>query len=35
VALGSFLIVRVQTRIEGWRLSLIVLAAVVLFSVIR
>jgi len=35
VALGSFLIVRVQTRIEGWRLSLVVLAAVVLFSVIR
>jgi PTS system mannose-specific IID component len=35
VALGSFLIVRLQTRIEGWRLSLIVLAAVVLFSVIR
>ena len=35
VALGSFLIVRLQTRIEGWRLSLIVLAALVLFSVIR
>jgi PTS system mannose-specific IID component len=35
VALGSFLIIRVQTRIEGWRLSLFVLAAVVLFSVIR
>jgi PTS system mannose-specific IID component len=35
VALGSLLIVRVQTRIEGWRLCLFVLAAVVLFSVIR
>jgi mannose PTS system EIID component len=35
VALGSFLIIRVQTRIEGWRLSLFVLVAVVLFSVIR
>lgn len=35
VALGSFLIVRLQGRIEGWRLSLIVLAAFVLISVIR
>lgn len=35
VALGSFLIVRLRNRIEGWRLSLVVLAAVVLFSVIR
>jgi mannose PTS system EIID component len=35
VALGSFLIVRLQGRIEGWRLSLIVLAVFVLFSVIR
>lgn len=35
VALGSFLIVRLQSRIEGWRLSLIVLAVLVLFSVIR
>jgi mannose PTS system EIID component len=35
IALGSFLIVRLQSRIEGWRLSLIVLAALVLFSVIR
>ncbi|HEY4218435.1 MAG TPA: PTS system mannose/fructose/sorbose family transporter subunit IID [Gemmatimonadaceae bacterium] len=35
VALGSFVIVRLQGRIEGWRLSLIVLAALVLISVIR
>jgi PTS system mannose-specific IID component len=35
VALGSFLIVRLQNRIEGWRLSLIVLTALVLYSVIR
>src|SRR6185312_16872121 len=35
VALGSFLIVRLKSRIEGWRLSLIVLAVLVLFSVIR
>ena len=35
VALGSLLIVRLQGRIEGWRLSLIVLAAFVLLSVIR
>ncbi len=35
VALGSLLIVRLQGRIEGWRLSLVVLAAFVLLSVIR
>ena len=35
VALGSFLIVRLQNRIEGWRLTLLVLAALALFSVIR
>jgi mannose PTS system EIID component len=35
VALGSLLIVRLQGRIEGWRLSLVVLAAFVLISVIR
>ena len=35
VALGAFLIVRLQSRVEGWRLSLVVLAAVVLYSVIR
>src|SRR4029077_19460658 len=35
VMLGSLLIVRLQGRIEGWRLSLIVLAAFVLISVIR
>ena len=34
VAIGSFLIVRLQGRIEGWRLSLFVLAVVVLLSVI-
>ena len=35
VALGSFLIVRLKNRIEGWRLCLIVLAALALFSVTR
>ncbi len=35
VALGSFVIVRLQGRIEGWRLSLILLALFVLISVIR
>lgn len=35
VAVGSFVIVRLQGRIEGWRLSLIVLAILVLISVIR
>ncbi|MFI5228709.1 MAG: PTS system mannose/fructose/sorbose family transporter subunit IID [Gemmatimonadales bacterium] len=35
VALGSFAIVRLQRRIEGWRLSLFVLALFVLISVIR
>ena len=35
VALGSLLIVRLRERIEGWRLSLFVLAAFVLFSVLR
>ena len=35
IALGSLLIVRVQGKIEGWRLSLLVLAAFALFSVIR
>ncbi|HXT15826.1 MAG TPA: PTS system mannose/fructose/sorbose family transporter subunit IID [Gemmatimonadaceae bacterium] len=35
VALGSFLLVRLQGRIEGWRLSLFVVAAFVLFSVVR
>ena len=34
VALGSLLIVRLKGRIEGWRLSLFVLAAFVLISVI-
>ena len=35
VALGAILIVRLQGRIEGWRLALGVLALFVLFSVIR
>ena len=34
VAIGSFVIVRLKGRIEGWRLSLFVLAALVLLSVI-
>lgn len=34
VAVGSFVIVRLKGRIEGWRLSLVVLAALVLISVI-
>ena len=34
VAIGSFVIVRLTGRIEGWRLSLVVLAALVLISVI-
>src|SRR5207237_102193 len=35
VAAGSFVLVRLQRRIEGWRLLLILLAAFVLISVIR
>jgi hypothetical protein len=35
VTLGSFVIVRLRNRIEGWRLSLVVLAVFVLLSVIR
>lgn len=35
VALGSLLIVQLRERFEGWRLSLFVLAAFVLISVIR
>lgn len=35
VVVGSFILVRLQGRIEGWRLSLIVLAAFALISVIR
>jgi cyanate permease len=35
VALGAVLIVRLQGRIEGWRLALGVLSLFVLFSVIR
>lgn len=34
VAVGSFVIVRLKGRIEGWRLSLVVLAVLVLISVI-
>jgi hypothetical protein len=35
VALGSLIIVRLQNRIEGWRLTLLVLVALALFSVTR
>jgi PTS system mannose-specific IID component len=35
IALGSLLVVRLRGRVEGWRLSLFVLAAFVLISVIR
>lgn len=35
VALGALLIVRLQDRIEGWRLTLIILAALALISVTR
>jgi hypothetical protein len=35
VALGALILVRLRGRIEGWRLSLIVLAGLALFSVLR
>ena len=35
VALGALVIVRLQGRVEGWRLSLVLLTAFALFSVIR
>jgi len=35
VALGALVIVRLQGRFEGWRLSLVLLTAFALFSVIR
>lgn len=35
VAVGAFLIIRLQSRIEGWRLTLLVLAALALLSVTR
>jgi mannose PTS system EIID component len=35
VAAGAFVLVRLQGRIEGWRLSLLLLAAFALISVIR
>lgn len=35
VAVGAIIIVRLQGRIEGWRLSLVLLTAFALFSVIR
>jgi PTS system mannose-specific IID component len=35
VALGAFVIVRLQGRIEGWRLSLVLLAVFSLFAVLR
>lgn len=34
-AIGAYVIVRLQSRVEGWRLALIVMAAFVLFSVAR
>ena len=34
-ALGALLIVRLRSRIEGWRMALVLLAAFVLFSVAR
>jgi mannose PTS system EIID component len=34
VALGAFAIVRLQNRIEGWRLALVVLAVFALYSVV-
>lgn len=35
VAVGAFILVRLQGRIEGWRLSLLLLAVLALISVIR
>ena len=35
VAVGSFVLVRLQGRIEGWRLSLYLLAIFALISVLR
>ncbi len=35
VAVGAFIIVRLQGRIEGWRLSLVLLAGFALFAVVR
>jgi PTS system mannose-specific IID component len=35
VVVGALVIIRLQNRIEGWRLSLVVLASLVLYSVIR
>jgi PTS system mannose-specific IID component len=35
VAIGAFVIVRLQGRIEGWRLSLVLLAGFALFAVVR
>jgi PTS system mannose-specific IID component len=35
VALGATLIVRLQGRVEGWRMSLVLLAAFSLFAVLR
>jgi mannose PTS system EIID component len=35
VALGAFVVVRLHSRFEGWRLSLVLLAGFALFSVIR
>jgi mannose PTS system EIID component len=35
VALGAFIVARLHSRVEGWRLSLVLLAGFALFSVIR
>ena len=35
VGLGGFLLTRLHGRLEGWRLALVVLAAVALFSLVR
>jgi hypothetical protein len=35
VAIGALVIVRLHGRVEGWRLSLVLLTAFALFSVIR
>jgi PTS system mannose-specific IID component len=35
VAVGAVILVRLHGRVEGWRLALVLLAAFVLFSVVR
>jgi PTS system mannose-specific IID component len=34
-ALGAFIIVRLHARIEGWRMALVILSALVLYAVVR